>query len=312
MIKIEGLTKEYNERKVVDNISFELEEKKVYGFLGPNGAGKSTTMNMLTGYLSPSGGTIQIGEYDMYREPEKCKKLIGYLPEMPPLYLDMTVYEYLDFVCELKGIGNKRKRADEIENIMKKSNTEDVSNMLIKHLSKGYRQRVGIAAALVNNPPILIFDEPTVGLDPKQIVDIRNLIIKLGEEHTVILSTHILSEASNCCDELIIISDGKLVSQDTEENLLAKNNEIQSFELIFKGNSSKADIILNGIEEVDSYSVIGEDGVSCKLKVVAKKGMDVREAVSRKCFEEGLIILELNVKKVLLEDIYLRLTGGDK
>lgn len=311
MIKITGLTKEYGERIAVDNISFEALDNKIYGFLGPNGAGKSTTMNMITGYICPNKGNILVNGISMLDEPVKAKKYIGYLPEIPPLYMDMTVYEYLIFVFELKNLKNSLIMDDEIDRVIEITDLDEVSDQLIKTLSKGYRQRVGIASALLGNPPIIILDEPSVGLDPKQIVEIRSLIKSLGKDHTVILSTHILSEVTAVCDEVIIISKGKLCETDTLDNLVEKYNDSQQFTLVLKGNASGIEKLLDTVENLEEYRIIEETSKHCKIDIKAKFSTDIREEVSRLCTDNGYLILELNVKYVSLEEVYLRLTGED-
>ncbi|MBQ4650822.1 MAG: ABC transporter ATP-binding protein [Firmicutes bacterium] len=222
MIEVNNLCKNYGIHNAVDNLTFTIEKGKVYGFLGPNGAGKSTTMNILTGCLAATSGQVTVGGFDIYEDAVKAKKLIGYLPELPPLYHDMTVIDYLKFVAEVKGV-KKSEMSEKLADIMEKTQIADVSGRLIKNLSKGYKQRVGIAQALVGDPEIIILDEPTVGLDPAQIIEIRELIKNLGEDHTVILSSHILSEIRAVCNHILIISHGKLVANDTPENLEAEH-----------------------------------------------------------------------------------------
>ena len=218
MIEVNNLVKRYGDHTAVDHLSFKIEKGKIYGFLGPNGAGKSTTMNMITGYIASTEGTVTIDGHDILEEPEQAKKCIGYLPEMPPLYFDMTVLEYMNFVADLKKIPKNEKKSM-VEEVMEMVKISDMRNRLIKNLSKGYRQRVGLAQAILGYPEVIILDEPTVGLDPKQIIEIRDLIKSLKKKHTVILSSHILSEVSAVCDYVLIISHGKLVASDTPDNL---------------------------------------------------------------------------------------------
>ena len=227
VIEVSGLTKRYGKNTAVDHLSFQVKKGQIYGFLGPNGAGKTTTMNMLTGYLAPTEGQIRIDGHDLSEEPVEARRRIGYLPEIPPLYLDMTPLEYLRFAAELKGVA-KEKRESEVERVMEKTQIQDMQERLIRHLSKGYRQRVGLAQALLGDPEVLILDEPMVGLDPKQIIEIRELIRSLGKKHTVILSSHILSEITSICDHVMIISHGKLAASDTPENLshYMKNSDV--------------------------------------------------------------------------------------
>ena len=225
MIEVSNLTKKYGKHTAVDDLSFQVEKGQIYGFLGPNGAGKSTTMNIITGYLAATEGTVKINGHDVLKEPEEAKKCIGYLPELPPLYMDMTVGEYLCFVAELKKVPSK-DRVDQIEEIMEKTGVTEMKDRLIKNLSKGYKQRVGLAQALIGYPEVIILDEPSVGLDPKQIIEMREFIRSLANEHTVILSSHILSEVQAVCDHIMIIAHGKLVASDSPENLQKMMGEI--------------------------------------------------------------------------------------
>ena len=235
MIEVKNLVKKYGDHIAVDHLSFTVEEGHIYGFLGPNGAGKSTTMNMITGYIGPTEGSIMINGHDMLENPEEAKKCIGYLPEIPPLYVDMTVREYLNFVAELKKL-EKGRRNKYVEEAMETTGITAQQSRLIRNLSKGYRQRVGFAQAVLGYPEIIILDEPTVGLDPKQIIEIRDLIKELGKNHTVILSSHILSEISAVCDHIFIISKGKLVAGDSTENLMKQMSGAQEIELLIKGD----------------------------------------------------------------------------
>ena len=240
VIEVSGLTKRYGKNTAVDHLSFRVKKGQIYGFLGPNGAGKTTTMNMLTGYLAPTEGQIRIDGHDISEEPVEARRCIGYQPEIPPLYLDMTPLEYLRFAAELKGVA-KEKRESEVERVMEKTQIQDMQERLIRHLSKGYRQRVGLAQALLGDPEVLILDEPMVGLDPKQIIEIRELIRSLGKKHTVILSSHILSEITSICDHVMIISHGKLAASDTPENLshYMKNSDV--CELKIRGSREACD-----------------------------------------------------------------------
>ena len=240
VIEVSGLTKRYGKNTAVDHLSFRVKKGQIYGFLGPNGAGKTTTMNMLTGYLAPTEGQIRIDGHDISEEPVEARRCIGYLPEIPPLYLDMTPLEYLRFAAELKGVA-KEKRESEVERVMEKTQIQDMQDRLIRHLSKGYRQRVGLAQAILGDPEVLILDEPMVGLDPKQIIEIRELIRSLGKKHTVILSSHILSEITSICDHVMIISHGKLAASDTPENLshYMKNSDV--CELKLRGSREACD-----------------------------------------------------------------------
>ena len=308
MVKVTHLTKKYGDYCAVDDISFELEDGCVYGFLGPNGAGKSTTMNMVTGYLAPTRGSVLIDDISMMKSPERAKKLIGYLPEIPPLYPDMTVMEYLKFAAELKGI-DKIERMDRIRKIIDTVKLEAVEERLIKNLSKGYRQRVGLAQALLADPKVIILDEPTVGLDPKQIVEVRDLIRRLGEEHTVILSTHILSEVRAVCDHVIIVSRGKIAADDSIDHLVEQYNEKQRLTLVVKGNSSNAEKVIGRIDGIEEKKMLEESTEFCRIGITAEAGRDIREDIFVKCSESGLIVLELNVEETSFEDVYLKLTS---
>lgn len=308
MVKVTHLTKKYGDYCAVDDISFELEEGCVYGFLGPNGAGKSTTMNMVTGYLAPTRGSVLIDDISMMKSPEKAKKLIGYLPEIPPLYPDMTVTEYLKFAAELKGI-DKIERMDRIRKIIDTVKLETVEERLIRNLSKGYKQRVGLAQALLADPKVIILDEPTVGLDPKQIVEVRDLIRRLGEEHTVILSTHILSEVRAVCDHVIIVSRGKIAADDNIDHLVEQYNEKQRLTLVVKGNSSNAEKVVGRIDGIEEKKMLEESAEFCRIGITAEAGRDIREDIFVKCSESGLIVLELNVEETSFEDVYLKLTS---
>lgn len=315
MIEINHLVKKYGSHVAVDDLSLTVEPGKIYGFLGPNGAGKSTTMNIITGYLAATSGEVKINGFDVLKQPEEAKKCVGYLPELPPLYMDMTVKEYLDFVAELKKI-EKSLRAGYVKEVMKITKTEEVSGRLIRNLSKGYRQRVGFAQAVLGYPEILILDEPTVGLDPKQIIGIRDLIKELGKKHTIILSSHILSEISAVCDHVFIISHGKLVASDSTENLLERMTGAQEIELLVKAEEDTAETAIREIAQVErcEKTESKEDG-AVQLLVTAKKDADVREAIYHTCVEHHMPILEMKAASKSLEDVFLELTsqeGGTK
>lgn len=315
MIEINHLVKKYGSHVAVDDLSLTVEPGKIYGFLGPNGAGKSTTMNIITGYLAATSGEVKINGFDVLKQPEEAKKCVGYLPELPPLYMDMTVKEYLDFVAELKKI-EKSLRAGYVKEVMEITKTEEVSGRLIRNLSKGYRQRVGFAQAVLGYPEILILDEPTVGLDPKQIIEIRDLIKELGKKHTIILSSHILSEISAVCDHVFIISHGKLVASDSTENLLERMTGAQEIELLVKAEEDTAETAIREIAQVErcEKTESKEDG-AVQLLVTAKKDADVREAIYHTCVEHHMPILEMKVASKSLEDVFLELTsqeGGTK
>ena len=305
VIEINNLVKKYGDHMAVDDLSLTVEPGKIYGFLGPNGAGKSTTMNIITGYLGATSGEVKINGHDIFKEPEEAKKCIGYLPEIPPLYVDMTVREYLDFVAELKKL-EKSLRKRYVEEAMETTGITDVANRMIRNLSKGYRQRVGFAQAILGYPEIIILDEPTVGLDPKQIIEIRELIRKLGEKHTVILSSHILTEISAVCDHVFIISKGKLVASDATENLVSLMSGAQEIEVTVRTDASEAQKELASITEVSKVEVKNED--AGELIVYAKKGADVRESVFRALAEKHFAVLEMHTIEKSLEDVFLEIT----
>lgn len=254
MIEVKDLVKRYSKNTAVDHLNFHVQKGQIYGFLGPNGAGKSTTMNMMTGYLASTEGQILINGYDVAEDPMEARKCIGYLPEIPPLYPDMTVLEYLRFAAELKQVP-KNERSTEIERVMDETRIKDMENRLIRHLSKGYKQRVGLAQALLGDPEVLILDEPMVGLDPKQIIEIRELIRGLGQKHTVILSSHILSEISSICDHVLIISNGKLVASDTPENLGSYMKHTDAMELQVRGSKEACEQAIELLKQVKGLEV---------------------------------------------------------
>ena len=305
MIEINNLVKKYGDHVAVDDLSLTVEPGKIYGFLGPNGAGKSTTMNIITGYLGATSGEVKINGHDIFKKPEEAKKCIGYLPEIPPLYVDMTVREYLDFVAELKKL-EKSLRKRYVEEAMETTGITDVANRMIRNLSKGYRQRVGFAQAILGYPEIIILDEPTVGLDPKQIIEIRELIKKLGEKHTVILSSHILTEISAVCDHVFIISKGKLVASDATENLVSLMSGAQEIEVTVRTDVANAQKELAAISEISKVEVKNED--AGELVVYAKKGADVREDVFRILAEKNFAVLEMHTIEKSLEDVFLEIT----
>lgn len=311
MIEVKDLVKKYGSHLAVDHLSFTLESGKIYGFLGPNGAGKSTTMNIMTGYLGATNGSVLIDGHDILKEPEEAKKHIGYLPELPPLYMDMTVQEYLEFAAELKKLP-KEKRESDISEVMKLTRLQDVSGRLIKNLSKGYKQRVGLAQAILGFPEIIILDEPTVGLDPKQIIEIRELIRTLSKKHTVILSSHILAEVREVCDYILIISKGKLVASDTPENLELLRNGASSLELEVKAAPETARAILSTIDDVDAMEMHSENENLTRVKLETKNGADIREAVFYAFAEEKCPLLEMKTAKASLEDIFMELTQKEE
>ena len=310
MIEVKNLVKKYGNHLAVDHLNFKIESGRIYGFLGPNGAGKSTTMNIMTGYLGATEGEVFINGHNILKEPEEAKKHIGYLPEQPPLYMDMTVREYLEFAAELKGI-KKAKREDEITEVEKLVKIKDVEHRLIKNLSKGYRQRVGLAQEVLGFPEIIILDEPSVGLDPKQIIEIRELIRKLAKKHTVILSSHILAEVREVCDHILIISKGKLVASDTPENLERLLGEHNVVEIEAEASPSDIRLVLKnvpGIEKID----IKENGEETSTAFIhEKKGEDVRLSVFRAFASAGIPLLTLKASGTTLEDVFMELTQSD-
>lgn len=310
MIEVKNLCKNYGNKQAVDNISFSAAESEILGFLGPNGAGKSTTMNILTGYLSSSGGEALINGVDILEDPVTAKKDIGYLPEQPPLYLDMTVDEYLGFVYSLKKCRlPKKSHLDEICGLVK---ITDVRGRVIRNLSKGYRQRVGLAQALVGNPKVLILDEPTVGLDPKQIIEIRTLIKRLGKNHTVILSSHILSEVQAVCDRIVVIDKGKLVANDTAEHLSHNLSADHKLTVQIEGPAKEVQSLLDGIPEMVEVHLnrTVEKNVT-EFELNAKEGADIRREVFKRMAARNYPILLMRGSELTLEEIFLKLTTGD-
>ena len=312
MIEVNNLVKRYGDHTAVDHLSFKIEKGKIYGFLGPNGAGKSTTMNMITGYIASTEGTVTIDGHDILDEPEQAKKCIGYLPEMPPLYFDMTVGEYMNFVADLKKIPKDQKKSM-VEEVMDMVKISDMKNRLIKNLSKGYRQRVGLAQAILGYPEVIILDEPTVGLDPKQIIEIRDLIKSLKKKHTVILSSHILSEVSAVCDYVLIISHGKLVASDTPENLGKLAEGSNTLNLLIKGEKDRIRTTLGQIDGIKNITVdTAKEEHVWNVTISTKEDTDIREEVFFKMADARCPILEMQSKKVSLEEIFLELTEDDK
>ena len=311
MIEVKNLVKRYGDHVAVKNLSFTVEEGQIYGFLGPNGAGKSTTMNIITGYLASTEGEVLINGHNILEEPEEAKKCIGYLPELPPVYTDMTVLEYLKFVAELKKIP-KDQRKKQILEVMNLVKITDMQNRLIKNLSKGYRQRVGLAQAVLGFPEIIILDEPSVGLDPKQIIEIRELIRQLAKKHTVILSSHILAEVREVCDYILIISKGKLVASDTPENLERNLGDSDLIEVETKASPDEVRRILETVDGIRSISTKHlENGITW-AQVQEKKNTDIREKVFQAFAQNHQPLLKLNPLQVSLEDVFMELTQSDR
>lgn len=308
MIQVEHLTKRYGGHLAVDDISFTVEEGTIYGLLGPNGAGKSTTMNILTGYISASDGKVTIDGHDVLEEASAAKACVGYLPEQPPLYVDMTPLEYLNFVAELKKV----KRADrkpQIDYAMQRTGLAGMENRLIKNLSKGYRQRVGFAAALLGNPKVIILDEPTVGLDPAQVIEIRNLIKELGQQHTVILSSHILSEVSALCDKVLIIANGKLVAQGTPKELSEQLTGDVTLQITALGEAEKVVAAVNSVQGVKQTVLEQEQNGETSVSVTVEQGKDLRAAISAALAMAECPVLALNTVSMTLEDVFLQITS---
>jgi len=312
MISVEHLTKRYGEFTAVDDLSFEIQEGHVYGFLGPNGAGKSTTMNIMTGCLSATEGRVRIDGYDIFEEPNKAKRLLGYLPEQPPLYMNETALEYLKFVGEAKGLKG-RELTSQIENVIQQTRLEGMEHRLISKLSKGYRQRVGIAQALLGDPKIIILDEPTVGLDPIQIIEIRELIQQLGQEHTVILSSHILSEVQTICEKVLIIAKGKLVAFDAPENLEKLFLASHNVSFITEAKTDDIDEILEGMNEVSDWKMKTlEDGnIQVDVQIEFGEVADVCRNLFFAFANKKIALLELVSKKANLEDVFIELTESE-
>ncbi len=309
MIEVRNLSKHYGDKKAVDDISFRAADGEILGFLGPNGAGKSTTMNILTGYISSTSGSALIDGVDILENPIKAKRNIGYLPELPPLYMDMTVKEYLNFIYDLKKC--RLARVSHLKDICSLVKIEHVYKRVIRNLSKGYRQRVGLAQALVGNPNVLILDEPTVGLDPSQIIEIRTLIKKLGKNHTVILSSHILSEVQAVCDKIIVINEGRIVADDTETNLSDKLSGSHILTALIEGPADRVSEAVRSIDGVKECKSINERENAVEYRIEAAEGRDIRRELFELMAKKHYPILELKNAELSLEDIFLKLTMGE-
>ena len=310
MIEVKNLVKKYGNHIAVDHLNFTIEKGHIYGFLGPNGAGKSTTMNIMTGYLGATEGEVLIDGHDILKEPEEAKRHIGYLPEMPPLYMDMKVKEYLDFAAELKRIP-KGERAQSVDTAIRMTKLQEVQERLIRNLSKGYRQRVGLAQAMLGFSDIIILDEPTVGLDPKQIIEIRELIRRLAKKHTVILSSHILAEVREVCDYIMIISKGKLVASDTPDGLEKMLSQTEAVEILAKDEQEKVRRILKNVKHIRSIKLQRRADDTTFGRIEAEKGIDIREDIFRAFSKENCVLLNLQTEKVSLEEVFLKLTQED-
>ena len=313
MIEVKNVTKKYGKFIAVDNISFTINEGEIIGLLGPNGAGKSTTMNMLTGFIEQTEGAIIVNGYDVLKKPISAKKEIGYMPEGVPLYTDLTVKEFITYMAEIKNV-DRKNRKEKVQEIINKTGLKDVQKKLIKNLSRGYKQRVSMAGALIGDPKILILDEPTVGLDPKQITEIRNLIKELGKTHTVILSSHILSEVSQICNKVIIINKGKIVAIDTPENLEAKVSNKNCLYVTVEDPEDKMNIIKNKIKEIKKIELVekNEDGTK-QYMIESEDNADLRKMIFSELAKEDITIFEMKKADTTLEDAFMKLIeGGNK
>jgi ABC-2 type transport system ATP-binding protein len=306
------VTKKYGNFTAVDNISFHIKEGEIVGLLGPNGAGKSTTMNMITGFIEATEGEIIVAGYDILKKPKLAKMQIGYMPEGVPLYQDLTVKEFINYMADLKMVKKQEKKA-RVEEVIKQTNLEDVKNKLIKNLSRGYRQRVSMAGALVSNPKILILDEPTVGLDPRQITQIRNLIKELGKTHTIILSSHILSEVSQICEKVIIINKGKIVAIDTPNNLENKTDNESVIKIIIEDEKDNINNIVKDIKEIKKLEFVkqNEDGTK-EYNITLEDKKDIRKELFSKCASQDVTILELTKIEKTLEDAFMKLIDNEE
>ena len=311
MIEVSNLVKDYGNHHAVKDISFTVDDGQIVGLLGPNGAGKSTTMNIMTGYISATSGTVKIGGCDILEEPIQAKKLIGYLPELPPLYEDMTVGEYLSFVCDLKGIRKKEDKIAAVTEVEEAVKITEVKGRLIKNLSKVYKQRVGLAQALIGNPPLLILDEPTVGLDPNQIIEIRSLIKSLAGKHTIILSSHILSEVNAICDYVLIIDKGILVAEDTPENLSRHFADKNRILLSIKGERTQVEEALEASLYLESFEITSEHDDIIDVTAESSSEKDVRDELFFEFADKKLPIVKMETENLSLEDVFLKLTGQD-
>jgi len=312
LIEVKNVTKKYGNKIAVDNISFEVKDGEVVGFLGPNGAGKSTTMNMITGFIEPTDGTIMINGNDISKKAKKAKKQIGYMPENVPLYYELTVKEFITYMEELKFVKRPERKA-EVDKVIKEAGLENVKNRLIRNLSRGYKQRVSLAGALVGNPDVIILDEPTVGLDPKQITEIRGLIKELGKKHTVILSTHILSEVSQICEKVVIINKGKIVAIDTPENLEQKTKEKNGISVTVEDPKENMKKLKSKIPEIEKIEMIkdNEDGTK-QFVITSKTDIDLRKKLFEVLPKEEITIFELKKTETSLEDAFIKLIDTEK
>ena len=312
MIKVQNVTKKYNKFLAVDNINFEIADVEVVGFLGPNGAGKSTTMNMITGFIEPTSGEIIVNGYDINQKSKQAKRQIGYMPENVPLYLELTVKEFVSYMADLKLVKRSEKKA-EIDRVIGVTGLKDVQGKLIRNLSRGYRQRVSLAGALVGNPPILILDEPTVGLDPKQVIEIRNLIKSLGKEHTILISSHILSEISQMCNKIMIINKGKILRIDSTSEIEKQTTSSSEVIVTVDDPENKFKTMKKAISNISSIDLVEDNGQE-KVYNVKYKGEDIRKVLFKECAKDDITIIEMKKKENSLEEAFLKITeeGGNK
>ncbi len=309
MIDVNGLTRYYGEKRAISDVTFQVNKGEILGLLGPNAAGKTTTMRILTCFMPPTSGEATVGGFDIFKQSMDVRRITGYLPENPPLYSDMRVTDYLDFVCRIKGVEKSRKAA-EIDAVVEKASIGDVRRSIIGKLSKGFKQRVGLAQSLLNNPPIVILDEPTVGLDPKQIIEIRELIKNLKSEHTVILSSHILPEIEQTCDRVVIINDGKVVAEDSVKNLTNRMQGVEKILLQVEGSEEQLRKTLEKMNNIKSYDITQNDnGI---LNAAVESDQDLRKDLARQIVNDNLGLLELAIERFTLEDIFLHLTTNEE
>jgi ABC-2 type transport system ATP-binding protein len=311
VISVEHLTKRYATKTAIEGMSFQVEKGEILGFLGPNGAGKTTTMRIITGYMPSTDGTVKVDGYDVADQPLEVRRRIGYLPENPPLYYEMTVAGYLRFVAKLKGVASSNLKS-EVDRVMGKVNVTDVQSRIISKLSKGYKQRVGIAQALLNDPPVLILDEPTIGLDPKQIHEVRELVKSLAGNHTVVLSTHILPEVEQTCHRVIIIDRGKIVAVDTPQNLRAQIQGAARIVMEIEGPSDDVMTAVKGVPGVLDVRVANQDGPRSRFYIDSETGREIRTDLARTVVQKGWGLLELQSESMSLEDIFIKLTTAEE
>ena len=311
MIEVQHLTKRYGRVTAVDDVSFRVEQGEILGFLGPNGAGKTTTMRILTGYMPATEGRAHVAGYDIFDKPVEAKRRIGYLPETPPLYPDMTVREYLDFVARIKGVPAKEKK-ERVTSVMARTRVADMADRHCAKLSKGYRQRVGLAQAIIHNPDVLILDEPTAGLDPKQIIETRDLIRSLGGDHTIVLSTHILPEVSQTCHRVVIINKGRVVAIDTPDNLTARLKGAETMYVQVDTEGADAGPVLSELPGVNRVAISEQRGTLTGFEVESERGTDVRRELARVIVNRGWGLLELRPMRMSLEEVFLQVTTEEK